>query len=72
MVEIRMTRSSENFLRVGLSGELFARSCVFMVTENQDNRNMEPQEEQLAAPVRRMKYGVMEKKFMVSVKNIWN
>ena len=72
MVEIRMTRSSENFLRVGLSGELFVRSCVFMVTENQDNRNMEPQEEQLAAPVRRMKYGVMEKKFMASVKNIWN
>lgn len=36
------------------------------------NRNMEPQEEQLAAPMRRMKYGVMEKKFMVSVKNIWN
>ena len=72
MAEIRMTRSSENCLRVGLSGALFARSCVFMVTENQDNRNMELREEQLAVLVRRMKYGVMEKKFMVFVKNIWN
>ena len=65
-----MTPNSDSCLSVGLSGELSAPLCGFMVTENRDSRSMEPQEERRVLPVRRMKFGAMGKKYMRSVKNI--
>ncbi|WP_347560831.1 TIM-barrel domain-containing protein [Clostridium sp. OM02-18AC] len=76
MLEKGFLISTERGFRVGLD---FQGATIHFDATNPGareyvwgNRNMEPQEEQLAAPVRRMKYGVMEKKFMLSVKNIWN